>query len=55
MVVLTYLSQYNDNNFHYMNYVMTPHFRCKLFMEYYDKWVGDFNWVANRNHLFNWV
>lgn len=54
MVVLTYLSYYNDNNFHYMNYVMTPHFRCRLFMAYYDKHVGNLCFVANHNHLFSW-
>ena len=52
MVILTYIIEYNYKNIHYINYVMTPHFRYKLFMEYYDKYAGPLNWVANRNHLF---
>ena len=54
MVILTYYTEFNPANCYYMNYVMTPYFRCRLFMEYYNKWAGDFNWVANRNHLFSW-
>lgn len=54
MVILTYIIEYNYKNIHYINYVMTPHFRYKLFMTYYNIHYGNLVFGANRNHLFSW-